>query len=315
MMFPKAKLTNNRFKEEHKRKFNLLVEWTNYCNISCAICPIDAPTMRKPGHMSLELWGKILDDCKRNDHHVNWVHHLGEPLLWKYFEKGMEMWKESGLSVKGHISTNGILLDEDKIRIIRNTEIGFLRICIDTLREEVYRKIRRNNNHSLIIDNIRMVLEKAPELKVQVQLMRTTLNLDENPEEYFEFFGRHKNLSIFYSTVMDLGKKCDFNPVTGKRLNPRYCDKIDYQHCIIGWDGTVGLCCGDYWLANRLGNIKSSSISEVFDGRFANELRRMIKAGDFSLAPTCKTCSMDHMKPLVRKLVGSYESNQFHGLL
>lgn len=285
-----------------KGKFNLLVEWTNHCNIRCNMCPIDLPTMREKGHMSLDLWERILEDCKAAGHYVNWVHHLGEPLLWKHFEKGMQKWRESGLSVKGHISTNGILLDEKKIKVIAETGIEFIRICLDTLKPDVYRAIRNNDKHPLVINNILKMLEMAPDIDVQVQLMRTSLNIDETPEDFFEFFGRPKNLAVFYTTVMDLGREFDFKLLPDGRPDPRYCSKIDYEHCVIGWDGTVGLCCPDYWIANRLGNINNGTISEIFDGEYANKIRAMIREGDFSLAPACSCCSMDHMKSPVRKL-------------
>ena len=288
----------------HKRHFNLLVEWTNCCNINCQICPIDLPGMRPSGHMSLERWKKILDDCTENGHYVNWVHHLGEPLLWRHFDEGMRLWKESGLSSKGHISTNGVLLDKKKIETIKGTNIEFIRICLDTLRPDVYRKIRNNDKHGVVIENIRDILESAPGLSVQIQLMRTNLNADEEPEEILEYFGRKKNLAVFYTTAMDLGKGFDFRAMDDSRADPRQCNKVDYEHCVIGWYGTVGLCCADYRLDNKLGNIKNLSISEVFDGEYANKIRRMIRQGDFSLAPACATCSMDHMKPLIRKVIG-----------
>jgi hypothetical protein len=287
------------------KNFNLLVEWTNACNIVCDICPIDGPDMRKTGHMSIELWGKILEDCVAHGHYVLWVHHLGEPLLWRHFEEGMAKWKESGLAGKGHISTNGLLLDEKKIEIIRKTGIGSLRICIDTLRPDIYKKIRRNDGHSTVVANAMAALERAPDLKIELQLMRTNLNADESPEDYFKVFGRPANMTVFHSTVMDVGKALDFAVLGGERPSPALCNKIDYQHCVVGWDGTVGLCCADYRLANRLGNLNDGSISEIFDGEYANRVRRMIKSGDFSLAPACLTCSMDHMKKPSRVLFGA----------
>lgn len=289
------------------KKINLLVEWTSYCNITCNICPIDSLTMRKPGHMAVELWEKILDDCKQNGHYVNWVHHIGEPLLWKHFEKGMELWRESGLSALGHISTNGILLDEDKIEIINNTGIDFIRICIDTLRPDVYRKIRNNDYHDVVVKNIKMALDKAPTLKVQLQLMRTKLNEDETPKDYFDFFGKKENCSVFYTTAMDVGKRSDIILMTDEKLDPSLCNKVDYEHCVIGWDGSVGLCCADYWIANRLGNIADATIADIFDGPFANKMRQMIRAKDLRLAPACLTCSMDHMKSPIRRLISSDE--------
>lgn len=221
----------------------------------------------------------------------------------------MKLWRESGLSVRGHISTNGILLNDEKIRIIRDTQIDFIRICIDTLRPEVYKKIRNNDKQAIVIENIKKTIADAKDLNIQLQLMRTGLNKDETPDDFYNYFGRSKNLFVFCTTVMDLGKAYDHKILSGRKLDPRLCNKIEYEHCVIGWDGTVGLCCADYWLKNKLGSIKDLTIAEAFDGKYANEVRRKIRSGDFTLAPACAVCSMDHIRPAERKLIGPFENN------
>lgn len=289
----------------HKQRFSLLVEWTNNCNICCNICPIERPSLRAKGHMEIDLWKKILDDCKKNGHYVMYAHHLGEPLIWKNFAEGMKLWHDSGLSVKGRLSTNGILLDESKAKIIEQAKLEYLIISLDTLRPEVYRKLRNNDNHSLIISNIKIVLEKYPSINVLLQFMHTNLNEDETPEDFFNFFGRKYNYRVFHTTLMNVGKKHDFSLLKEEKLDPRFCSKLDYEHCVIGWDGTVGLCCFDYPLLNKIGNIKDKSILQIFNGLYANKMRNMIRHGDFSLSAACQYCSYDHMKCQKRDIVGS----------
>lgn len=260
------------------------------------MCPITDPKMREEGHMSLNLWQRILNFCNREGHFVDWVHILGEPLLWKHFFEGMEMWKKSGLSQYGHISTNGLLLTDERIDCISEAGIDFIRICIDTLRPDVYRQIRANDKHDKVIANIHRFLERAPNIQCQVQLMRTTLNPDESPDDFFREFGRRPNMRVFLTQCMNLEGDPSLVLFPNTNPDPRKCSKLNYEHCPITWDGQVGLCCADYRLLNRLGSIiEANSISEVYLGAYAEDVRKRVRKGDYSLAPACKICSMDHV--------------------
>lgn len=289
------KILKHRIISSKKKRLSVLVEWTNNCNLNCPMCTIDNPKMRHKGHMSLDIWQQILDICKKEGHFVDWVHVLGEPLLWKHFYKGMRLWKESGLSQFGHISTNGILLTNKHIDCIAETGIDFIRICLDTLRPDVYTKIRANNNQDTVINNIHDFLERAPNIECQVQLMLTPMNRDESYEDIFKKFGRASNLRIFVTQCMDVGG--DASLAYNKTINgdPRKCSKLNYEHCPITWDGQIGLCCVDTFLLNQLGTINAGSISKIYLGKKSELIRRNIRRGDFSLAPACESCPMDHI--------------------
>lgn len=260
------------------------------------MCPIDLPTMRESDYLTVSLWGGILDDCVKISRHISLVHHIGRPPVWKHLATRIRMRNDSGLSIYGHISTKGILFTENKIEIISATGTDFLRICIDMLRPHVYKKIGNSHQQYVITNNIKMVLDEAPTLKVQLQLKRTKLNEDETARDYFAMFGKQQNGSVFYAPAMDLGRRTDC-----------LCNKLDYEHCVIGWEGTVGLYCADYWIENRLENIADSTTSDIFDEPFANRMRQMIRANDLRIAPACKNQSMDHMRAPIRRLISSDE--------
>lgn len=288
-----------------RRRLSILAEWTRHCNLECPMCPIDAPTMRPAGQMSLDLWERILDCCKREGHFVDWVHHLGEPLTWKNFFEGMRLWRKSGLSKLGHISTNGLLLTDDRIHCIDETGIGFIRICIDTLDPTVYKRLRANDKHSIVINNIHRLLDRAPNIQCQVQLMRTSLYPDESPKDFFKEFGVRPNLRIFVTQCMDVGGDKSLTLCRNVNPDPRTCLKLNYEHCPITWDGQIGLCCVDYRLLNRLGSMEEGSISSVYLGKYAEDVRSRVRRGDYSLAPACGTCPMDHVNYTCASLASS----------
>lgn len=292
---PKWRLLIN--KKLIRDRFSVIAEWTRYCNLCCPMCDIGSPKMRKPGHMSLELWEKILSDCKKYNMFVNWTHVMGEPLLWENFAEGMKMWKDSGLAKYGRISTNGILLDEEKAKIISETGIEFIRICLDTLDEKIYRQIRNNENHSKVIQNIKNFLKIAPNIRTQVQLMRTNQNWDEDPYKMKRLFDN--KVEIFVTQLMRLNYNKGIDNLLYRRTekpDPQKCPKVFYEHCAISWDGYVGLCCFDSLFLTKLGHLdKNTSLKDFYLSKRADKIREEILKGDYSHAPACKECYMDFL--------------------
>lgn len=278
-------------------KFSVIAEWTRFCNLSCPMCDIGSPRMRKAGHMSLELWGKILSDCKRYNMYVDWTHIMGEPLLWQNFKEGMKMWKDSGLVKYGHISTNGILLDKQKAEIIKDTGIEFIRICLDTLDEKLYQRLRNNNNHSKIIQNIKNLIKIAPNIRIQVQLMRTKENWNEDPYEMKKLFDN--KVEIFVTQIMRFNYSRGIDQLLYKKTDkpdPCKCTKVLYEHCPITWDGYVGLCCVDSLLLTKLGHLnKDTNLKDIYLSREADQIREEILKGNLKHAPACKDCYMDFL--------------------
>jgi len=283
-------------------RLNILAEWTNECNLSCRICPISRPDGRPKGHMDLELWLKILDCCKREGHFVGWSHFFGEPLLWKHFFIGMKMWRESGLSRYGSISTNGHLLTDDRIECIAESGIKCLRICVDSLRPQVYESLRGSSQHVELITKTERFLRKAPNVPCQVQFLQSSINVDEGPHDFLKYFHGYKNLSVFASYCQNIGGDASLSVCRNPSPDPRKCTKVDYEHCVITWDGQVGLCCIDYDLLNCLGGLSGDSINEVFLGEYAEGVRSQIKEGNYQFAPYCSMCPMDHVEYVGREV-------------
>ena len=66
-----------------KRFKKVYVEITNICNLDCDFC---AKTKRKPEHMPLKLFKKVLGEIKPLTDEIT-LHVMGEPLLHPKFEE------------------------------------------------------------------------------------------------------------------------------------------------------------------------------------------------------------------------------------
>ncbi|MCX6759124.1 MAG: SPASM domain-containing protein [Candidatus Nealsonbacteria bacterium] len=71
-----------------------------------------------------------------------------------------------------------------------------------------------------------------------------------------------------------------------KTLHPFYCAPM---HLIIRADGSVPLCCNDYYEEVKLGNVTKQRIIDIWNKPFYREIRNEIKRGIFNLE-ICKKC-------------------------
>lgn len=71
-----------------------------------------------------------------------------------------------------------------------------------------------------------------------------------------------------------------------KTLHPFYCSPM---HIIIRADGSVPLCCNDYYKEINFGNVNEEKLIEIWNKPFYRKIRNEIKKGIFNF-PICKRC-------------------------
>jgi radical SAM protein with 4Fe4S-binding SPASM domain len=71
-----------------------------------------------------------------------------------------------------------------------------------------------------------------------------------------------------------------------KTLHPFYCSPM---HIIIRADGSVPLCCNDYYKEINFGNVNEEKLIEIWNKPFYRKIRNEILKGIFNF-PICKRC-------------------------
>jgi radical SAM protein with 4Fe4S-binding SPASM domain len=61
---------------------------------------------------------------------------------------------------------------------------------------------------------------------------------------------------------------------------------------VVYWDGSVVLCCADMFSQSVIGDLKSNSIAEVWNGSYMKNMRdQMVKRKRFEV-PICQDCDI-----------------------
>lgn len=270
----------------------LWVEPTSFCNLACVMCPNKDLPREEKGYMDFGLFKKIVDEAKGWAFDVHLMHR-GESLLHPEFFRMVAYAKEAGLVTRFH--TNGTLLDEDKARRLIASGLDQFAFSFDGFDKESYEKIRVKGDFERTVKNILRFLEIKKELGARKPY--TVLELIHFPDVFDkagregrrDFLARFKGLPLDEIKVKKLHNWAGDEGGAPKRRHYSPCTFL-WQALVIFWDGSVLPCPQDFFGCRELGNVKDSTLAEVWNGEKMVELRRKILAKDFEGLPTCAEC-------------------------
>ncbi len=266
------------------RRLKFALELTSRCNLRCGMCPMDVldrPYEDAPWSM-VEKVAREMSDLGLK---LKYLHEMGEPLLYARLPEAIDLFP--GVCV----STNATLLTEEKSRALLASSLSRIRLCIDTLRPEVYPKVRKGGRFEEVVANIRRFLEmsRGKRITVEIQKMVTQLTSDETTGEFREFFAleRYPQARVIQKTCEGL----DTSEVT--ELHQAYYGCFQgtpYQWFVILANGNVTHCCYDYDAKQCLGNVKTQSIPEIASSLFLEVIEEGFARHDFAKLPRCAEC-------------------------
>jgi radical SAM protein with 4Fe4S-binding SPASM domain len=270
----------------------LWVEVASFCNLRCVMCPNKDLPKEQKGYMDPSLFRKIIDEARGFAFDVS-LSHRGESLLHPEFFDMARYAHEAGLFVKFH--TNGTLLDEDKSRRLLESGVDQFTFSFDGYDRATYEKIRVNADFEKTLRNVLRFLELKKSLNSRKPY--AILELINFPELYEktpksrkeEFLARFKGLPLDRVIVKDLHNWA--GEISGPRKSKKYslCT-FPWQALVVFWDGSVLPCAQDFFGFYVLGNVKDSSIAEIWNNERMVGLRRRLIAQDLQDLRTCAGC-------------------------
>src|SRR3990167_5059837 len=137
-------------------RFN--VEPTNYCNLSCSMCPRE---LNRPfGYVDFNLFQKVIDESicygKRL---IITINKDGEPLLHPELSQMVRYAKDKKAAYKINFYTNGILLTEAKSIELIKSGLDTVHISIDAFTKETYKKIKNSEKLEIVEENVKRLIE------------------------------------------------------------------------------------------------------------------------------------------------------------
>ncbi len=284
---------------------HLKLELTNYCNLSCPMCPHQQ--MQRPvGYMSPALFRRIIDQAVP-ELEFAYVHHLGESLF--HGRIGELIAYGTGAGVAMGLSTNATFLDQRKAAALLDSGLRFLVISLDANSAESYDKMRAGGDFSTTVRNIEHFLAAAsvhcPSLHVVVQMIISAHNQHEVLafaqrwprqvvlKEARDWAGQVSLSSLrpqsrALGQVLPLSRPPSSEAPAQQLIAP--C-RLPFSELTVLWDGKVVPCANVFEHTGVLGDLSRQSLDEVWNGAPMQALRRAQLRMQVEAVPVCRSCS------------------------
>ena len=289
----------------------LLIDITNRCNAKCVWCP--NPDLTNVGAMDMDVYRKIIDDYGSRGGVLTFGT-FGEPLMDKHMKKRIEYLKCYPKIHKIEILTNGFFLNENIVPTIIENGVG-VDISLDELDKQTFEDVKKMS-FDIVRDNIVNFLKANSEAATPVPVnirIKTMKTVEETLEqELFKVItsydcsvvlnsiddniisnwaGKLDKESFIKEYEISTNNKTQFTHKRFNQTNIAPCAQL-WKWMVVYWDGSVVLCCADMFSQAIVGDLKSNSITEVWNGsQMKGHRDQMVNRKRFEVA-ICQDCDI-----------------------
>lgn len=275
--------------------FMVAVEVTNECMLDCIICP-HSRLKEKTGYMSLDLFHKIIDECSRHPSLGDLVFTgPGEPLLHPKLLEMSKLAKRKRIPYV-RLITNAILLTRQKTpQILADSGLDEIGLSLDAATQRTYQKIKRSSKFQIAQENIPYFLNQKkkrwkPFVSLHILKMRETAGeISDFVKKWSSLLGKGDH--IFIKDVHNFAGQVEDRRLEEQiHRRERYPCRQLWEFLYVSWNGDVMPCCMDVFKKLKLGNLRNSSLQQLWDSSFLQGIRRIRLQERYEEIPLCSHC-------------------------
>jgi len=276
-------------KKKMKKKLNFDV--CTFCNHKCHFCSnSDARTIKY--QTSADEFTQVMHNVLK---YVTCdeigLSAKGEVLVNKEFTQIVKICKEQFHIPYVYISSNGALMDENKAIEVIEAGLDSIKFSINALTCKEYEEVHKVDDFEKVIANFQTLLElkrtRYPHLKLFLSSVMDTTQ--EQLEEGFRTlfpkdFDLIDGISLYKLTYTPKFEKVDSSKQPSAKCS------IPFRELYINSDGSLGLCCKDYFDEINFGSLLENDFMDVYNSQSFQEVREMHRKSEFPDGHLCKNC-------------------------
>jgi radical SAM protein with 4Fe4S-binding SPASM domain len=274
------------------KPYRIWVEPTSKCNLACVMCPNRKFQKSELGFMDFDLYRSVIDQATSFVHDVN-LHHRGESTLHPRLADMIRYADQKGMKVKLH--TNGTTLNGDLSEFLIRSGLRLLSFSFDGYDAETYEKIRVRSDYGRTLRNIHRFLELKK--KLGAARLRTVMELMDFKPDAVDPAAKRQFVSALKSRGLDrfiVKKPHNWAGSVGLKTfetSSFSACTFPWHALVVLWDGRVGSCPHDFFAEIVYGDIRNSSLEEIFNSSKIQSLRaHMLENRLDALESPCRTC-------------------------
>lgn len=293
--------------------FVLFVDPASACNFNCTFCPtghrdlIDE-TGRFQGVMKLDLFQKIIDDLAHFDQplRVLRLYKDGEPFLNKNLAAMIRYAKASGRVPYIDTTTNGSLITPERLAAVLDAGIDKINVSVDGMNAAQYKEFTGYDfDFDAFVANVKWLYANKGQCEVVVKIPGELIT-EAQRQQFFDTFGDHCD-RIFIENFAPCWPEFDVEEKTGIKITGGIyqqpitptdtCPYIFYSMSVNA-DGLVSSCFLDWGRKLVIGDVRQTSVHDIWHGDAMNALRRQHLEGKRCQNPVCGNCGqLTHCLP------------------
>lgn len=311
------------------------IETTNACNMRCRMCPRTTLMTRKVESMSESVFAQIVEQLVPHSNssisawdmfcvdkygvasnstpsenhfflhvipHVVQLHGYGDPLLDKNMPAFVDALSSRGL--KSYFSCNPSNIDIDAVMRCARDGLGYLKFSIESTDNERFRSIR--GNKASFTDALKDIVEllrliSAENLNTRVVITMLDLAATDQTAEYAALEKSFAGMPVYMYLKSEDQQWYRGKRHANKSIHWTEPCKHPWMSMTIKSDGAVAMCMEDYNNEIVLGDAKTTSLRDIWNGEAYSEFREAhltcmpgIKCTEYCDMPVvgCSTCQL-----------------------
>lgn len=302
----------------------LFVDPSSACNFQCAFCPtgdrkLMASTGRYQGPMDLGLFRKVIDDLAgfTGSLKVLRLYKDGEPFLNRNLAAMVAYARASGRVPYIDTTTNGSLLDPERLKPVLDAGIDRINISIDGMsREQYVRFTKMDLDFDRLVRNVDWLYAHRGSCEIAIKIPGDLIS-EEQKEEFFSTFGDIcDRISIenfapcwpHFDVASRTGVTLDKGIYTQPTGHTDTCPYVFYSMSVNA-DGQVSACFLDWQRRLLIGDVRQEPLAAIWESKAMNEHRILHLEGRRRSHPVCGSCGQlthclpDHIDPYRQELL------------
>lgn len=293
--------------------FVLFVDPASSCNFQCSFCPtgdreLIKNTGRYQGVMKFDLFKKIIDELSLFPEKIKVLrlYKDGEPLLNKHLADMVRYAKQSGQVPYIDSTTNGTLIEPDRIGPLLEAGLDKINISVDGMNKEQYLRFTKFDfDFARFVDNIKWLYANKGNCEIVIKIP-TELISEAQQQEFYQTFGDYCD-RIFIENFAPCWPEFDVEQRTGFKITQGIyqqpiiptdtCPYIFYSMSVNA-DGLVSSCFLDWGRKLIIGDCNQQSLPEIWNSESFNKLRIQHLQCQRHQNPVCSNCGqLTHCLP------------------
>ena len=291
--------------------FSIQIDICSACNLKCNFCfHSDTHAIKQAGvtfgFMSFDLFKHIIDDMKEK-----WegkkvkklrLFKVGEPLLNPYVCDMVRYAKDSGVAELIEITTNGTLLTHEMSQGLIDAGLDILNISVNGIHEKQYQDVCQYSiDFAKFCEEIAYFYSKKQNCRIFIKYSDIGY-AEEEKKEFYQLFEEVCD-EIFVETISatlwqdtNIGQNVAnvHKGTYGQELKSKQVCPFLFTTMVINDKGIVHLCCADWKSEYILGDLKTESIADVWNGSKLRTFQRahlMMKKNNIKICKNCESLS------------------------